>query len=283
MPADQRLGGSSEHESSVGGFSEPEHRPSTQKMSAKFFFVEGQIGRISWSELIATLTILYAICIASFNAGYFDKVPNQFVQLFSFSDMLGASIPILQYLITLYFIYVGLFLLTFVFVILFWERHNARIERVIVRSIDHGVTYVVTITLIVLLPIIIGGVLRDVFHNTIFTLEFTPFAAAQWIILYAFVVGFKHDRFSKRNLLVTLFLNVLLFSFFTGRMWMQYEILSPLETQAMVTSSNGCIDRKLLRSSSSGYLLYSFQLKQFEFREKSDVKIIYASAGCSVY
>ena len=44
----------------------------------------------------------------------------------------------------------------------------------------------------------------------------------------------------------------------------------------------GCLERKLLRTSSSGYLLYSFDLKQFEFRDKSAIKVIYGTVTTAI-
>jgi hypothetical protein len=64
-------------------------------------------------------------------------------------------------------------------------------------------------------------------------------------------------------------------------MWLKYEIRNSDGVQAMYLQSGDCLERKLLRASSGGYLLYSFDLKQFEYREKGSVKTIYGSKGCT--
>jgi len=74
---------------------------------------------------------------------------------------------------------------------------------------------------------------------------------------------------------------LLVFSFNAGGYWIASEVRTPSGTQAMYMQDGQCLERKIMRTTSSGYLLYSYQLKQFEFRNKDSVRVIYDRAGCS--
>ena len=59
----------------------------------------------SITEWLAIVSTLYLLCIATFGAGYFDKVPGKFIELFSFSDLIGSNIPVLQFFLSMFFAY----------------------------------------------------------------------------------------------------------------------------------------------------------------------------------
>jgi hypothetical protein len=56
--------------------------------------------RVGLTEAIGALSALYVICIASFNAGYFERLKGRFIQLFSFADLIGSNI--LQYIFVVF-------------------------------------------------------------------------------------------------------------------------------------------------------------------------------------
>ena len=60
---------------------------------------------LGFGELIAAGTLVYVLCVAAFNAGYYSKIGGRFIELFSFADMLGANVPIFQYFLSLFAIY----------------------------------------------------------------------------------------------------------------------------------------------------------------------------------
>lgn len=43
--------------------------------------------------------------ISAFNAGYFSRIPGHFTELFTFSDLIGTNIQILQYFISAFSIF----------------------------------------------------------------------------------------------------------------------------------------------------------------------------------
>ncbi len=236
--------------------------------------------KISWGELIASVTVLYALAVASFNAGYFDRIPDRFVQLFSFSDMLGSNIPVLQYMIGLYVTYAALFLITFWFLVPFWERHNWRVQVGLLEVVQDARLFAAVAILLGVIPVAIGEIEREYFNNTVFSLEFIPLAISQWLILHLTYTGYKVGSLTKKTLVVSVALNMFFFSYLTGKMWLRYETLSPRGNHAVMTNSIGCIDRKLLRASSNGYLFYNLTMKQYEYRDRSDIRTLFDKPGC---
>src|SRR4051812_42317970 len=52
---------------------------------------------ISLAEILAAASLIYVCATAAFNAGYFSEIRGNFVQLFTFTDIIGTNIPIIQY------------------------------------------------------------------------------------------------------------------------------------------------------------------------------------------
>jgi hypothetical protein len=234
--------------------------------------------QLSFGETLATLTFAYVVAVASFNAGYFQGVPSRFVELFSFADLVNTNIPILQYIIGLFSIYCILSLVFFIPGRLVSGALDRVLSATPLRNIDFN-----TFSIIVL--VVMGGGCwyysseLDRINNPFFSLEFVPCALFYAILLDSSWGAYRLKQISRRTLVFQLAINAIMFCYMSGRMWIKYEVRVPTGVQAMYTQ-NGCLDRKLLRSTSNGYLLYSFDLKQFEYREKSEIKTIYGSRGC---
>jgi hypothetical protein len=235
---------------------------------------------VSLGEALAAATFAYVFAVASFNAGYFDKVPSRFVELFSFSDLVNSNIPILQYIISVYTTYCVLSILFAV------PRHflSKGIDKLVTAETipAWSIDLLPFISLILLSIAAIGGSYHyDAVDNKFFTLEFLP-----WAILFGFIFDFtwtnyRRNEITQRNFLIQIAINAIIFCHISGRMWLKYEIRNPDGIQAIYLQSGDCLDRKLLRASASGYLLYSFDLKQFEFRDKGSIKTIYGIKGCN--
>jgi hypothetical protein len=235
---------------------------------------------ISLGEALAATTFAYVFAVASFNAGYFDNVPSRFVELFSFSDLVNANIPILQYIIGVYTTYC---LISFLFAV---PRHFASkgLDKLISAtplppwSIDFF-PYV-AMGLVAIAAILLSFQLNAV-GNKIFTLEFLP-----WAFLFGMIFDFTWTNYrikaiSQRSLIIQIAINAVVFCHLSGRMWLKYEIRNPDGIQAIYLQSGDCVNRKLLRASGSGLLLYSFDLNQFEFRDKGSIRTIYGASGCT--
>ena len=63
---------------------------------------DGTIVELSIGEWIALLTVVYIVCVATFNAGYFSIIPSRFDLIFSFADLVGTNISVLQYFFSIF-------------------------------------------------------------------------------------------------------------------------------------------------------------------------------------
>ena len=61
---------------------------------------------------------------------------------------------------------------------------------------------------------------------------------------------------------------------------MKSQIASPGHVQTIQDKDGLCVERNILRNSSSGLLLYNPLIKQYEFRSKDSFKTIYDGNGC---
>lgn len=235
------------------------------------------------SEALGLTSLAYVLAIAAFNAGYFSSVPSRFVELFSFGDIVNSNIPILQYILALYFSYIVLAPIVYLVFLLPKKLVEAGIERGVTRRSLPSWTFD-AIDLAAFIMLGMGCLLityeLDKAQNTIFSLEFIPWAALYTFIFQDFRIRYSKKHITLRTFMIQAAINATVFCYTTGRMWIKYELRAPADVQA-IYSQSGCMDRKLLRSTSSGYLLYSPTLKQFEFRDKGEIKVIYDRQGCT--
>ncbi len=233
---------------------------------------------LAFGEFIAASTLVYILCVAAFNAGYYAKIGGHFVELFSFADMLGANVPIFQYFLSIFTIYGTLTLP------LAWatSRYGPFIKSHIDRHflITHSSWRLFYAGFIFLLAIFIllNGIIADLPFQS-FTLEITPYALFQGLLFYFYWVGFKADIVSSKVVILMFVITVVYFAQSSGRIWLEYEIKSD-NVQSLLTTDSRCLERILLRSSTTGYLLYDPSTKQFEFRDHSSIKTIFGKNVC---
>jgi hypothetical protein len=235
---------------------------------------------ISLGEALAATTIAYVIAVASFNAGYFDNVPSRFVELFAFSDLVNANVPILQYIISIYSTYCAF---SFVFAV---PKHFLS------RAADKVFSFkplsdwsLDAISLIGIAFMSAGAIITTIYcnsiNNKVFTIEFLPWAILFWFLFDVAWSNYRLDKISQKSFLIQVAVNAIFFCHISGRMWLKYETRNSDGVQAIYLQSGECLNRKLLRSTSNGLLLYSFDLKQFEFRDRGSIRTIYGTSGCT--
>jgi hypothetical protein len=224
------------------------------------------------------LSALYVLSIASFNAGYFERLKGQFVQLFSFADLIGSNIAILQYIFGVLFFYT---LLTFYLAIL---PGNAATElrEWAVRTWDGidnwKIQYQIMFVIVGLAgPAILSSVLEDIS----FSLALLPTALIQGVFLLSIWTNYKNGSVALNRLLLWTGIVAATFSYTSGRLWVASEISEPKAQQSIVMTNGQCLDRRILRTNSSGYLLYNFTMRQAEFRNKDDVRTVFQSKACT--
>jgi hypothetical protein len=231
------------------------------------------------AEGLAALTIAYFVCAAAFNAGYFDRVPARFVELFSFTDLLTSNISILQYFISIFTAYC---MVSFFGSWIFrraWLRAKPFVERELRLQYNDPVLYLLALGVLVGLFFIYLSILAAL-GNTSFTLEYLAWIALYGFFVYFIWLGHNFGFMSLRNTLFWVSINVLFFANITGYNWLKYDIRNQSGSQTIILKDGPCIDRKILRRGSNGYLLYNFYLRQFEFRSKDEVKTIFDRSGC---
>src|SRR3979411_1781880 len=88
-------------------------------------------------------------------------------------------------------------------------------------------------------------------------------------------VGYKNDFVTRKTLAFVIVLGAVTSSHMIGRSWFDYDVSSKNGVQSMFIAGGICLERKILRTGSNGYLLYSPALKTFEFRPKDEIKVVY--------
>jgi hypothetical protein len=133
---------------------------------------------LTLGESIAASTVLYFLCVAAFNAGYYSKIPARFVELFSFTDMLGANVPIFQYFLTLVAIY-GTIMLPFAWAVSKYGPHiRASIDRHFLMTHSSWVLFYAGLAFLLGISLLLIAVAADL-HIQSFTLRITPHAIFQ--------------------------------------------------------------------------------------------------------
>lgn len=238
---------------------------------------------ISLGEALTVATLLYGCTIAAFNAAYFANVPGSFVEFFSLTDLIQTNIPIIQYFIslTLFYLIFGV-VISFISGVTGFDVRQAVKDLVEPLVIDYhlnGRRFWVTYAILVLLFYLTDGLLQR-FGVTDFTVVMLPTIFFQGILLYFFWVGYKFRILPAKMLAIASLIALFVSSHNAGNAWIKSQIASPSKVQTIQDKDGLCIERTIMRSSSSGLLLYSLSMKQFEFRSKDGFKTIYDGRGC---
>lgn len=227
-------------------------------------------------EMIAGLSALYLICMAAFNAGYFLSVKGQFIELFTFTDLIGSNIQIVQYFLLVYSLYALVSLVTDVFSGASITARERLDQFLLAIYQMQGRQFRIALWFVILGFLIFQ--ISDLF---------LPFNVA--ILIYVIIQGFgirflwlgwQNHWISLRTLLTTAVIAIVYFAFNSGRLWLNDDIKKETNVHSISLRDDKCIDRIALRSNATGYLFYSIELKQFEFRSKDDIKTIFARRGC---
>lgn len=233
---------------------------------------------LSLGEFVTASTFLYVICVAAFNAGYYSQIEGRFIEVFSFADMLGANVPILQYFLSVYTIY-GILMLT-----LGWAtaKYGPTVRRhlelhLLLTHHSWRMFYVGLVFLLGIFILLLSLVAGLPYHS--FTLEIFPYAVFQGALFYFCWVGYQADMVDARAVLFAFVLTALYFSENTGRLWLRSEITSGV-TQSFLLADNQCLERILLRSTGNGFLLFDPSTKQFEYRDRGTIKTISGKNVC---
>jgi hypothetical protein len=245
---------------------------------------EKAIRRISGIEIAGLVGLCYICCVGSFNAGYFVHVSGRFVELFSFSDVLGANIALVQYIFLVVSTWctfsIAWTTLTYHFRFEWAKRVRDSVESFVLSvNADFG-RYLFAFG-VFLLVLFLAFALSSMTNHRFLAVDLFPMALFQGGILYVAWRGFKAGYVSVQNLAIALVLGILFFSYEAGKVWLKFDINNPAGVQSVFTKEDRCLDRKILRTSSNGLLLYNPFLKSFEFRNKDDIKVIYDRRGCA--
>ncbi|QOZ76728.1 hypothetical protein XH83_15465 [Bradyrhizobium sp. CCBAU 53351] len=234
--------------------------------------------KFTFGEVIAGLSALYVLCIASFNAGYFSRLKGQFLQLFSFADLIGSNIAILQYLTAAIGCYV---ILSFYFSILPGDVAGD-LKRWAIKNWNALDTLEVPYNILAVIALlVIPYVLGSMIESHSFTLALLPIAILQGVFLLSLWTGFQEGTTSFKAFGIWTVIAAANFSYSSGSFWAASEISEPRNQQSLILVSGTCIDRIILRTNSSGFLLYNFALQQTEFRSKDDVRTVFESKSCT--
>lgn len=238
---------------------------------------------ISLGEALTVLTLLYVCTIAAFNAAYFANVPGNFVEFFSLTDLVQTNIPVIQYffVLALFYLMIGLFISFLAGITGFDFRSAIRdiTEPLVIKFHldDRGfwIAYGISVVAFYLANVVIGAV-----GVTTFFLAMLPTIIFQWALLYFFWVGYKFEMIPVKTLVSASLFSLFASSYGAGHAWLRSQIAAPGQVQTIQDKDGQCLERNILRSSSSGLLLYHPSMKQFEFRSKDSFKTIYDGHGC---
>ena len=232
-----------------------------------------QLFDFSVTEWLAILSTLYVLCIAIFAAGYFDKVPGKFVELFSFTDLIGSNIPVLQFFLSMLFTYCLVSFLASWFIEPRWRRVKGRVEETLSFTLTDKVAIYAAVGVLVALSLISSSI-SDVPGAPLWA-RVAPNVIGQGLWTYMWWVGYKHNHVTRSTLAFVILLGVVNSSYGIGRSWFDYDVNSSNGVQSMFMAGGICLERKILRTGSNGYLLYSPAIKQFEFRPKDEIRVVY--------
>jgi hypothetical protein len=235
---------------------------------------------IGLGEFVACLTLLYVCSISAFNAGYFTKIPGRFSDLFTFADLVGTNLTIIQYLVPVYGAICFLFGVISVALEELFPLWRQRIES---HFQDRPALFILIfggVLLAALLSAGCVGFLQDQFGVSNLTLALLPALTFQGIAFFVAWLAYRYEAMTFRSLASSLFVNLFMLSFNVGQAWMKHDVLSNGEIQAIMLQDGACIHRKILRVSSNGYLLLNTSLKAFEFRNKDTVRTVFDTANC---
>jgi hypothetical protein len=238
---------------------------------------------VSLGEALTVLGLLYVCTIAAFNAAYFSNIPDSFAEFFSISDLVQTNIPMIEYFISvtiLYFIVATA--MSFATGIFDFDLRSA------IRDISEPI--IVKLHLDSRRFWIAYGFLFVAFHITSgmlgglgvtnFSVAMTPTLIFQGVFLYFFWVGYKFQLMPLKALIVGSMLSLFISSYNAGFAWLRSQIATPAQVQTIQDKDGLCLERTILRNSSSGFLLYDPSTKQFEFRSKDAFKTIYNGRDC---
>lgn len=238
---------------------------------------------ISLGEALTVLTLLYVCTIAAFNAAYFANIPGNFVEFFSLTDLIQTNIPIIQYFFILALIYlmIGVAISFFAGVTGFDLRHAIRdvTEPLVIKYHLDDRGFWIAYGILFIAFHLADGLLRGLGVTTFF-LTMLPTIVFQWALLYFFWVGYKFEMIPIKTLASASLFSLFAFSYGAGHAWIRSQTAAPGQVQTIQDKDGLCLERNILRSSSSGLLLYHPQMKQFEFRSKDSFKTIYDGRGC---
>jgi len=235
--------------------------------------------KVTWGELIAGISALYACSITAFNAGYFGGVTGHFSELFTLTDLVGLNLRMVEF----FFFVMFLYSMTTVLMASMFPGLRAKLMQLTEKAtlIQHDNPHLYWMSFFALLGTFWIAQSLLVPKTSSFFLMMLPM-----IIFFGFVlnykwVGYKYGRMSARPLVIELLVCLLVFSLNAGSYWIASEVRTRAGTQAIYVQDGSCIERKILRTTSTGLLLYSFELKQFEFRHRDFVRTIYDRPGCT--
>ena len=84
-----------------------------------------------------------------------------------------------------------------------------------------------------------------------------PNVIGQGLWAYMWWVGYKNDFVSRNTLAFVIILGIVSSSHNIGHSWFDYDVSSRNGVQSMFMAGGTCLERKILRTGSNGYLLYS--------------------------
>jgi hypothetical protein len=235
--------------------------------------------RVGLGEIIGVLTILYACSIAAFNAGYFVGIGGRFVELFTFTDLVGINISLFQYFIIALFVYsvISSFAGAFLPGLRSWLY--GLVERLSLWL--HGNSHrfwLVFFTLMISFHVCEG--LFVTYKTGSFTLMMLPSFIFHGVLLSYFWYGYKYELLPARQLVIAALVSLVVLSYNSGHAWLLSETRAAGGVQAIVLHDGQCLERKLLRTSGNGYLFYNPSLQSFEFRNKDSIRTMFDRKGC---
>jgi hypothetical protein len=236
--------------------------------------------RLSVGEGLALLSLTYAVCVVSFNAGYFSHVPGRYEELFTFTDLFGTNIPVFEFLFSVFTAYLTIWFLTGWLIVPFWGKIRDRVDQLLL--LHHRDTILFFAGFAILLAIFfLAKLIINQWPDAPLDVQLAPNVIFQAVLIYLFWLGYKDALFSFRTVAWVITIALLVLSHDFGRKWLRAEIRNPAPIQALQLVNGHCVDRKILRTTSFGFLLFDPTLKQFELRSKDQVKVIYQSRGCA--
>ena len=206
--------------------------------------------------------------------------------LFNFTDLLSSNIPIIQYFVgaASAFFLISI-LITFMFFVVSEfsptsrKHYNAALQSVALLFHRDEAFFWVAYGMLLFIVNFVPAVLQA-FGIYDFSIAIAPQLIFHGTLLYFFWVGYKNRLVPAKDLAFAALLGLFFFSFSSGSIWLKSEIRTQGGEQALIFNDGLCLERKIIRSSSNGFLLYSFSLRQFEFRNKDSVKTIFQNRGC---